>query len=147
LSDPGDHSFGFSQLRELLGDLRQVSCMHEEQTRSSGGGGGGRGGGGSSFKELLHGLAMRLKPPSWLEPHDGSASYLRYSPAPLIDGEVLGRSADGTPLERSSVAFVRFDGEPTFTGAPAAGRKAAEQCAAEAALAFLDQTALIYRAH
>ena len=43
----------------------------------------------------------------------------------------------GTPLERAAVTFVQFDGEPTFVGVPAAGRRAAEQAAAEAALAFV----------
>ena len=95
----------------------------------------------SSFKELLHEIAQRLKPPSWLERHDGTVSCLRYSTALLTDGEDLGSAANGQALERSQVTFVRFDGEPTFTGTPAAGRRAAEQAAAEAALAFLDQAA------
>jgi len=40
-------------------------------------------------------------------------------------------------LERSSVTFLLVDGEPTFYGEPAAGREAAEQSAAEAALIFI----------
>jgi len=58
------------------------------------------------------------------------------------DGMDFGRSEHGTPLERAAVSFVQFDGEPTFTGAPAAGRRAAEQSAAEAALTFVFDRAL-----
>ena len=44
---------------------------------------------------------------------------------------------EGEVLERAVVSFVQIDGEPTFVGAPAAGRSAAEQAAAEAALSFI----------
>ena len=104
----------------------------------------------SSFKELLHVIAMRLKrppaieasvddQPNWREP----TRFLRYETEQADeDGKDLGRSVHGTPLERAAVSFLQFDGEPTFFGAPAAGRKAAEQAAAEAALAFVFERAL-----
>ena len=133
-----------SELREGLasgeGDPlehhRRLRAAHEANMRSS-------------FKELLHVLAMRLKrppaieasvddQPNWRE----SARFLRYTAVPAEDSEDLGRSEHGTPLERAAVSFVQFDGEPTFVGAPAAGRKAAEQAAAEAALAFVFDRAL-----
>ena len=114
----------------------QLSAAHKASMRSS-------------FKELLHVIAMRLKRPpaieadvddqrNWREP----MRFLRYETVPADDGEHIGRSAHGTPLERAAVSFIQFDGEPTFVGAPAAGRKAAEQAAAEAALAFVFDRAL-----
>ena len=114
----------------------QLSAAHKASMRSS-------------FKELLHVIAMRLKRPpaieadvddqrNWREP----MRFLRYETVPADDGEQLGRSEHGTPLERAAVSFIQFDGEPTFVGAPAAGRKAAEQAAAEAALAFVFDRAL-----
>ena len=114
----------------------QLSAAHKASMRSS-------------FKELWHVIAMRLKRPpaieadvddqrNWREP----MRFLRYETVPADDGEQLGRSEHGTPLERAAVSFIQFDGEPTFVGAPAAGRKAAEQAAAEAALAFVFDRAL-----
>ena len=156
LTDPS-YTFGFVKLSELLHDLCAMRRGQEAPDTSV----------KSSFKELLHVVAMRLKRPTWQKP-DGSVDpayansdeqpnwreptrFLRYETAPDTtpigsaaggisegeDGEDLGRSEHGTPLERASVSFVQLDGEPTFVGAPAAGRKAAEQAAAEAALAFI----------
>ena len=123
LSDPS-YAFRFAELAELLAELREMRRTHESSMKSS-------------FKELLHVMAMRLKRPAWDELLDDSVCYLRYTPAPSAEGDDLGLSQHGTPLERSQVSLVRFDGEPTFTGAPAGGRRAAEQSAAEAALAFI----------
>ena len=137
------YTFGFAQLHDLLHDLRTMRPAQEAQEA---------GFARSSFKELLHVLAMRLKQSHRHNPlnptHDIAGAYLRYAPVPQGEGEEpLGHSPHGTPLERSSVTFVRFDGEPTFRGAPAAGRKAAEQAAAEVALAFIvDQTAQLVAA-
>ena len=123
-SDPS-YNFRFAELAELLAELREMRRTQGSSMRSS-------------FKELLNVMAMRLKRPAWDEPHDGSVEYLRYIPVAAGEGGgELGLSEHGTPLEVSEVAFVRFDGEPTFTGTPAAGRRAAEQAAAEAALAFI----------
>lgn len=137
LSD-SSYSFGFVPLSQLLRDLHEMGlAWHRDSPKGS-------------FKELLHVIAMRLKRPSYLEPHegDGSTSYLRYAVAPpAADGEELGRDEHATPLERSTVSFVRFDGIPTFTGAAAAGRKAAEQSAAEVALAFIVNQAAQLKQH
>ena len=178
LTDPS-YTFGFAKLSELLGDLRtatrhaqEASVAHDvshelsglsiSELRESLASGKGdplelheqlsaahKASMRSSFKELLHVIAMRLKRPpaieadvddqrNWREP----MRFLRYETVPADDGEQLGRSEHGTPLERAAVSFMQFDGEPTFVGAPAAGRKAAEQAAAEAALAFVFDRAL-----
>ena len=75
-----------------------------------------------------------------------AATYLRYELVPFEPTANADEEHEGwehvTHLERASVTLLRFDGEPTFHGAPAAGREAAEQAAAEAALAFIvNQTA------
>lgn len=145
------YALDFAKLSELLADLRQMRHAHEASATSS------------SFKELLHVIAMRIKRPSWnssgdprdfigdLEiPDEGvwrnaefmalrasSTTYLSYTMVPPDAGSDFGLSEHGTPLEISRVSFVRFDGAPTFIGEPAAGRRAAEQSAAEAALAFI----------
>ena len=145
------YALDFAKLSELLADLRQMRHAHEASATSS------------SFKELLHVIAMRIKRPSWdssgdprdfigdLEiPDEGvwrnaefmalrasSTTYLSYTMVPPDAGSDFGLSEHGTPLEVSRVSFVRFDGAPTFIGEPAAGRRAAEQSAAEAALAFI----------
>ena len=178
LTDPS-YTFGFAKLSELLHDLRtatrqaqEASVAHDVTHEVSGlsiselreGLSSGEGNPlelherlraahevsmRSSFKELLHVIAMRLKHPPAIEAHVDDQSnwreptrFLRYQTVPAEDGEHLGCSAHGTPLERAAVSFVQFDGEPTFVGAPAAGRKAAEQAAAEAALAFVFDRAL-----
>jgi len=145
------YALDFAKLSELLADLRQMRHAHEASATSS------------SFKELLHVIAMRIKRPSWdssgdprdfigdLEiPDEGvwrnaefmalrasSTTYLSYTMVPPDAGSDFGLSEHGTPLEVSRVSFVRFDGAPTFIGEPAAGRREAEQSAAEAALAFI----------
>ena len=145
------YALDFAKLSELLADLRQMRHAHEASATSS------------SFKELLHVIAMRIKRPSWdssgdprdfigdLEiPDEGvwrnaefmalrasSTTYLSYTMVPPDAGSDFGLSEHDTPLEVSRVSFVRFDGAPTFIGEPAAGRREAEQSAAEAALAFI----------
>ena len=145
------YALDFAKLSELLADLRQMRHAHEASATSS------------SFKELLHVIAMRIKRPSWDssgDPRDfigdlkipdegvwrnaefmalraSSTTYLSYTMVPPDAGSDFGLSEHGTPLEVSRVSFVRFDGAPTFIGEPAAGRRAAEQSAAEAALAFI----------
>ena len=131
------YALDFAKLSELLADLRQMRHAHEASATSS------------SFKELLHVIAMRIKRPSWdssgdprdfigdLEiPDEGvwrnaefmalrasSTTYLSYTMVPPDAGSDFGLSEHGTPLEVSRVSFVRFDGAPTFIGEPVAGRK------------------------
>ena len=133
LSD-SSYTFGAAQLQQLLRDLRT----------------GDSGAAQGLFKELLHVVAMRLKRSltwkgrsedkdaylrflkrsvSWVGRSEGSATYIRYElmpPLPLKE-----------PLEQASVTLLQVNGEPTFYGEPAAGREAAEQSAAEAALIFI----------
>ena len=127
LSD-SSYAFGYAQLQQLLNALRTS----------------GSGMAQGAFKELLHVIAMRIKrslEPVWVGRSGDADTYLRYELIPSVPRiemaclhatEPLERS-----LERSSVTFLLVDGEPTFYGEPAAGREAAEQSAAEAALIFI----------
>jgi hypothetical protein len=149
LTDPS-YAFGLTRLSQLLLHLRE---MHPESAALEAGASRDADDARSSFKELLHNIAMRIRrpclddavaennramssdrrEPDWSEPR----RFLRYTAVQADEGGELGRSEHGTPLERAAVTFVQFDGEPTFLGAPAAGRRAAEQAAAESALRFV----------
>ena len=126
LSD-SSYAFGYAQFQQLLLALR---------TSDSGTAQG-------AFKELLHVIAMRIKrslKPVWIGRSEAADTYLRYElipSLPRMEMACLHATVTTEPLERSSVTLLLVDGEPTFYGEPAAGREAAEQSAAEAALIFI----------
>ena len=86
---------------------------------------------------------MRIKrslKPVWIGRSEAADTYLRYElmpSLPRMEMACLHATVTTEPLERSSVTLLLVDGEPTFYGEPAAGREAAEQSAAEAALIFI----------
>ena len=133
LSD-SSYTFGYALLSKLLEDLNSS----DRRMSSSG-----------SFKELLHVITMRLlgpvrscgRPFECVGRSEEAAAYLRYELVPFEPTANADEEHEGWEhvkhLDRASVTLLRFDGEPTFHGAPAVGREAAEQAAAEAALAFI----------
>lgn len=125
-------SLGLNQLRNLMVCVRQAD--HEQRrviAESS-----------FKFKELLHGLAMRLKVPllrcsSWLTQAARATCAIMWRPD-LTDQSPV------TPLELSQVTFLRLMETLPSIGALAAGRNTAEQFAAKAVIAsFVDHVALL----